>query len=155
MDDASKGRSRARRSEKGGGRSETGGGPRTTLRKSTKAASAKAAEERERRRKGEEARRQLRAKREAEREPTRPLTQEEHLAKARETEIENREGLAELLKMEERKKRATVQKKQTNEPMLSLRIRDGKTTISLSEGVDAMAVMFPQVEKRQEKAQKD
>lgn len=125
------------------------------MRKSTKAASAKAAEERERRRKGEEARRRLRAKREAEREPTRPLTQEERLAKARETEIENRASLAELLKMEESKKRATVQKKQTNEPVLSLRIRDGKTTISLSEGVDAMAVMFPQVEKSQEEAMKD
>lgn len=125
------------------------------MRKSTKAASAKAAEERERRRKGEEARRQLRAKREAEREPTRPLTQEERLAKARETEIENRESLTELLKMEERKKRAPVQKKQSSGPVLSLRIREGKTTISLSEGVDPMAVMFPQVQKRQEEAKED
>lgn len=118
---------------------------RATLRKSTKVASARAAEERERRRKGEEARRQLRAQREAERKPARVLTQEDRLAIARETEIENKQSLAELLKLEEKRKRTPVQKRQNPGPVLSVRVRDGKTTVSLSEGVDVMEAMFPQL----------
>lgn len=118
---------------------------RTSLRKSTKAASARAAEERARRRVDEEERRRQKALRDAEKKPVRPLTQAERLEEAKVTEELNRKSLNELLRMEEEKKSIVVVKKRETGPVISTRSRDGKTTVSLSEGVDVSEALFPQM----------
>lgn len=128
-------------------------GTRTSLRKSTKAASARAAEERAKRRVDEEARRKQKALRDAEREPTRPLTQKERLEEAKQTEVMNRESLADLLRMEEEKKRAATTSKRETGPVISFLSRAGKSTVSLSEGVDVQKAMFPQMPELKKKGE--
>lgn len=116
-------------------------GARTSLRKSTKAASARAAEERAQRRVDEEERRRQKALRDADKKPVRPMTQAERLEEAKITEELNRKSLSELLRMEE-KKRVVVVKKRRTGPVISTRSKDGKTTVSLSEGVDVNDTLF-------------
>lgn len=118
---------------------------RPALRKSTKAASARAAEERARKLEGERERRRLKQKREAGRVPVRAPTQAERLVAAKATEEANRASLAELLRLEEEKKRVTVGKQaHVDSDVVSWRSRAGAWTVSMSEGVDVGAVMFPQ-----------
>lgn len=116
---------------------------RSSLRKSTKAASARAAEERERRRVGEVARRRQKALRNADRQPARPLTQAERLEAAKMTELLNRDSLNDLLRMEEEKTRVPVVNRREPNDIISTRSRDGKWTVSFTDGVDPQQVMFP------------
>lgn len=126
----------------------TASGTRSSLRKSTKAASARAAEQRERRRVGEAARRKQKAIRDAGRTPVRPLTQAERLEAAKITEELNRDSLADLLRMEEEKKRVPVIKRDKQGDVISARSKNGKWTVSFPEGVDVSNVMFPHLSER-------
>lgn len=123
-----------------------GGAQRPSLRRSTKVASERAAKEREKRQQEDEERRRKRTLREAEKPEVRKLTQEELLEEAKETEVANRESLKELLRLEEEKKRLPPPKKMENGPVMSLRSRDGKQTVSFTlKETDARKAMFPQM----------
>lgn len=119
-------------------------GARLSLRKSTKVASARAAESRRSALVESELRRKARAAREAQRKPVVPLTQEQRLSNARVTEKDNATSLDKLLRVEEEKKRAAAptRKAETRGPVVSVRSREGVTTVSVSEGVDVQETLL-------------
>lgn len=119
---------------------------RSSLRKSTKAASSRAADEREKRELDDEQRRMKKALRDANKPEVRKLTQKELLEEAAETEISNREDLKNLLRLEEERKRLPPPKVKQTGPCISVRSRDGKQTVSISDpNLDARAVLFPHI----------
>lgn len=119
---------------------------RTSLRNSTKRASAEAAASRAKRAQLEEKRRQRRAERDARRPRVRVPTQEELMLEAKETEVKNRESLNDLLRLEEERKRVPIRKKEAATHVVSVRDRDGRSTVSITDKeADARQVLFPQL----------
>lgn len=103
-------------------------------------ASAEAAEKREHRRAAGERRRRRREAIVST--PLKMPSQEELLAEATVTEIANGESLRELLRLEEEKRRVVGPKKRIVGDVVSFRSRGGRSTVSVSKGVDVGEVML-------------
>lgn len=118
--------------------------PRASPRRSTKVASEQASEKRAKRQVKDAERRLKRTQRQAEKPEVRVWTQEELLEEAKKTEVKNRESLKELLRLEEEKKRLPPPKSKSHVPVISLRSRNGKQTVSFtSKNTDVPQFMFP------------
>jgi hypothetical protein len=120
---------------------------RSSLRRSTKAASAKADKVRNARHAEMEERRLQKREREKNKVPDKILTQEEMLAEAKVTAVENAKDLDALLRLEEERKRQPLAKTADPGPRMSVISKASGTVIAfLEKNADARAAMFPHCE---------
>jgi YL1 nuclear protein len=117
---------------------------RSSLRQSTKVASEKADKLRSVRDAEMEERRMQKREREKKKEPVRHLTQEEMLAEAEVTAVQNAIDLDALLRLEEERKRQPVAKAVDPGPKMTVVSNASGTDIRFSDkDTDARAAMFP------------